>query len=73
MLIRLRPTDPLMTRSLAFFLSRHECRAEVGESGTVIVELPHKIHDTQARLELELYTRLWQALEGVSVRVDLVD
>jgi hypothetical protein len=72
MLIRLRPTDPSTTQNLAFFLCRHECHAEVREDGTVIVQLPHEFHQTQARMELELYIRLWQALEGTSVRVDLV-
>jgi len=45
----------------------------VAKDGTVIVELPHVLHEEQARMELGLYIRLWQALHGVSVRIDLLD
>ena len=72
MTIRLRPSEPGVGDDLASFLCRHECRAEVAEDGTVVVELPHVIHQEQARMELELYIRLWQALRGISVRVDLL-
>lgn len=41
MRICLRPSDPETCDDLAFFLRRHECSAEVGEEGTVFVELPH--------------------------------
>ena len=47
--------------------------AEVAKDGSVIVELPHVLHQEQARMELGLYIRLWQALHGVSVRIDLLD
>jgi hypothetical protein len=73
MTIRLRPSEPGDGDDLAFFLSRHECSAEVAEDGTVFVELPHVLHQEQARMELGLYIRLWQALHGVSVCVDLVN
>jgi hypothetical protein len=73
MTIRLRPSEPGLEDDLALFLRRHECRAEVDENGRVIVELPHLIHQEQARMELELYIRLWQALHGISVRIDLLD
>jgi hypothetical protein len=70
--IRLRPSDPEACGDLAFFLCRHDCHAQVVEDGTITVELPHALHQEQARMELSLYIRLWQALNGVSVRVDLV-
>lgn len=72
MRICLRPSDPETCDELAFFLRRHECSAEVGEEGTVFVELPHALHEEQARMELSLYIRLWQALKCVSVRIDVV-
>jgi hypothetical protein len=50
---------------------RHDCRAEVAVDGTVMVELPHALHRDQARMELELYIRLWQAIHSVSI--DLLD
>jgi hypothetical protein len=69
MTIRLRVSEPRVAHDLASFLSGHDCRAEVTEDGTVLVELPHLLHRDQARLELELYIRLWQALRGVSVNL----
>jgi hypothetical protein len=67
MTIRLRLSEPGVADDLASFLSRHDCRAEVAEDETVMVELPHVLHRDQARMELELHIRLWQALRGVSV------
>ena len=73
MVIRLRPNEPEVGNELALFLRRHECWADLADNGTVIVELPHVLHHEQARMELGLYIRLWQALHGVSVRIDLLD
>jgi hypothetical protein len=69
MTIRLRLSEPGVADDLATFLSRHDCRAEVAEDETVLVELPHTLHPDQARMELELYIRLWQALRGVSIAI----
>lgn len=52
MMIRLRPSDPETCDDLAFFLRRHDCRAELAEDGTVLVELPHLFHDEQAQMEV---------------------
>ena len=73
MALRLWPNEPEVCDDLALFLCRHGCFAEVAKDGTVIVELPHVLHQEQARMELGLYIRLWQALHGVSVRIDLLD
>jgi hypothetical protein len=73
MAIRLQPNEPEACNDLALFLCRHGCCAEVTRGGVVIVELPHVLHDKQARMELGIYIRLWQALHGVSVHVDLLD
>ena len=73
MALRLCPSEPDVGDDLALFLCRHGCFAEVTKDGTVIVELPHVLHQEQARMELGLYIRLWQALHGVSVRIDLLD
>jgi hypothetical protein len=64
---RLRLSEPRVAEDLASFLSRYDCRAEVAADGTVMVELPHVLHRDQARMELELYVRLWQAVHGTSV------
>jgi hypothetical protein len=68
-MIRLRLSEPGVAEDLATFLSRHDCRAKVAEDGTVLVELPHVLHRDQARMELELYIRLWQALRGLSIGI----
>lgn len=67
MTIRLRLSEPGVADDLAFFLCRHECRAEAAEDGTVLVELAHALHQEQARMELALYVRVWQALHGNDV------
>ena len=48
-------------------LVRRECPAEAAEDGTVMVEPAHAFHPEQARLEVELYVRVWQALHGIGV------
>jgi hypothetical protein len=68
-MIRLRLSEPRVAEDLATFLSRHDCRAKVAADGTVLVELPHVLHRDQARMELELYIRLWQALRSVTVEL----
>ena len=73
MTIQLRPSEPGVEGDLASFMHRHGCRAEVAEDGSVLVELPHDIHEEQAHMELGLYVRLWQALHGISVRVELIE
>ena len=57
--------------ALALFLSRQGCPATIVGPETVEVELPHAFHREQARMEVDLYIRLWQALHGV--RVDVLD
>jgi len=71
MTIRLRLSDPGLADALALFLSRRECPAEAVEDGTVVVQPAHAIHPEQARLEIELYVRVWQTLHGIGV--DFVD
>lgn len=72
-MIRLRLSEPGLETDLSTFMSRHECQADVVEDRTVVVELPHALHEGQALRELGLYVRLWQALRGITVCVDLLD
>jgi hypothetical protein len=69
--ILLRPQEEGLSTALALFLTRQGCPAAVVGSETVAVELPHALHGQQARMEVDLYIRLWQALHGV--RVELVE
>ena len=61
-MIRLRLSEPGFEEDLSTFLCRHECKAEVVRHRTVVVELPHALHEEQALRELGLYVRLWQVL-----------
>jgi hypothetical protein len=65
--ILLRPQEEGLSTALALFLTRQGCPATVVGSETVAVELPHALHAEQARMEVDLYVRLWQALHGVRV------
>jgi hypothetical protein len=67
--ILLRPQEEGLSTALALFLTRQGCPATVVGSETVAVELPHTLHREQARMEVDLYVRLWQALHGVRVEV----
>ena len=71
-MIRLRLSEPGFDEDLSTFLCRHECHAEVIEDRTVVVELPHALHEEQALRELGLYVRLWQALRGITVCLEHV-
>jgi hypothetical protein len=67
--ILLRTQEKGLSTALALFLTRQGCPATVVGPETVAVELPHTLHGEQARMEVETYVRLWQALHGVRVEV----
>jgi hypothetical protein len=69
--ILLRPQEEGLSTALALFLTKQGCPAKVVGPETVAAELPHELHREQARMEIDLYVRLWQALHGV--RVDVVE
>ena len=64
--VRLRLSDPELAESLRAFLERRECAAVQIDAETLEVELPHELHPQQARLELDLYLRVWQSLHSWS-------
>jgi hypothetical protein len=70
--VRLRLGDPDLVENLSGFLQRRECTVEQVDADTLKVSLPHELHAEQARLELDLYVRVWQSLHGW-VRVEYVD
>ena len=57
-----RLSDPELAESLRDFLERRECAVVQLQADTCEVSLPHELHAEQARLELDLYLRVWQAL-----------
>lgn len=68
-ILRMRPNDDELAPSLAFFLRRHGCHVDLDEDGTLVVEPPHEVHDMQARLEVQLYVRLWAVLHDADVTI----
>ena len=64
--MRVRLSDPELADNLRDFLERRECAVVQIDAETVEVELPHELHSEQARLELDLYLRVWQSLHESS-------
>jgi hypothetical protein len=60
--VRLRLSDPELIDNLRTFLERRDCAVVQVDAETLEVELPHGHHAAQARLELDLYLRVWQSL-----------
>ena len=60
--MRLRLSDPELIDNLRTFLERRDCAVVQVDAETLEVELPHEHHAEQARLELDLYLRVWQSL-----------
>jgi hypothetical protein len=66
MLVRL--SDAALAEEFVVFLRRAECIAGVGdvsahaEGVAVEVEVPAALDDDQARLEVALYLRVWEAV-----------
>jgi hypothetical protein len=60
--VRLRLSDPELVDNLRDFLQQRECVVIQIDAETLEVELPHEFHAQQARLELDLYLRVWQSL-----------
>lgn len=60
--VKLRLRDPELADSLRDFLERRECAVGQLHADTLEVSLPHELHADLARLELDLYLRVWQAL-----------
>ena len=52
---------PEAREELLEFLRRADCITRVDDDGSVVVEVPDAIGEEQARLEVELYIKAWQA------------
>jgi hypothetical protein len=46
---------------LVRFLRRADCHAVAEDEATVVVEVPAALGDEQARMEVDLYLKAWQA------------
>jgi hypothetical protein len=60
--VRLRLRDAQLAENLRDFLQRRECVVVQLQADTLEVTLPYELATEQARLELDLYLRVWQAL-----------
>ena len=70
MYVTLRLTDPDERDALRTFLERRECQVEELADDLLRVGLPHELHEQQARLEVDLYLRVWESLHDG--RIDIV-
>jgi hypothetical protein len=52
---------PEAREELLEFLRRANCVTRVEDDGSVIVEVPDALGEEQARLEVDLYLKAWQA------------
>ena len=53
--------QPEAREGLLEFLRRARCEARSDDDGTVVVEVPDALGEEQARLEVDLYLKAWQA------------
>jgi hypothetical protein len=67
--VTLRLSDPGEREALRAFLEKRECRVEDLAPDLLRVGLPHELHDDQARLEVDLYLRVWESLHDS--RIDI--
>jgi hypothetical protein len=68
--VTLRLSDPGERDALRAFLEKRECHVEELAPDLLRVGLPHELHDEQARLEVDLYLRVWESLHDS--RIDIV-
>ena len=67
--VTLRLSDPGEKDALRAFLEKRECRVEELADDILRVGLPHELHDRQARLEVDLYLRVWQSLHDSRIEI----
>jgi hypothetical protein len=53
--------DPEAREELIEFLRRADCTVEVEDDGSLVVGVPDVVGEDQARLEVDLYLKAWQA------------
>jgi hypothetical protein len=53
--------DPEAREELLEFLRRADCKVRAEDDGTLVVEVPSAPGEEQARLEVDLYLKAWQA------------
>jgi len=67
--VTLRLADPDERDALRAFLEKRECQVEELAHDLLGVGLPHELHDEQARLEVDLYLRVWESLHDSRIEI----
>ena len=67
--VTLRLSDAAQRDALRAFLEKRECHVEVLAPDVLRVDLPHELHDEQARMEVDLYLRVWESLHDSRIEV----
>jgi hypothetical protein len=67
--VTLRLSDPGELDALRAFFEKRECRVQVLAPDLLHVGLPHELHDQQARMEVDLYLRVWESLHDTRVEI----
>jgi hypothetical protein len=68
--VTLRLSDPGAKAALRAFLEKRECHVQELADDMLRVGMPHELHEQQARLEVDLYLRVWESLHDS--RIDIV-
>jgi len=69
MRVTLRLSNPGERDALRAFLEKRECHVEELATDLLGVGLPHELHDEQARLEVDLYLRVWESLHDSRIEI----
>lgn len=59
--MKVNVTNPELVDDLLAFLRRADCVASLAEDGSIEVEVPEAYGEEQARMEIDLYLKAWQA------------
>ena len=69
--MRVRVSDPALVGDLQRYLRAAECVVEQSEDDALDIYVPHAPSDEQARREVAIYLKAWQAMNP-GARADLV-
>jgi hypothetical protein len=67
--VTLRLSAPSERDALRAFLEKRECRVDELAPDLLRVQLPHELQDQQARLEIDLYRRVWESLHDSRIEI----
>jgi hypothetical protein len=59
--MKIHVSNPALVDDLLEFLRRAACTATADEEGSIDVEVPEAYGEEQARMEIDLYLKAWQA------------